>query len=93
MVLLTVSTGVFAQHHGGHHNHHNQRGGWHWGPVISGAVLGAVVYDIYNRPVVVKQPVVVQNIPMIYQTRENCTPWIETQNYDGTITRTRTCNQ
>jgi len=93
LVLLTVSVSAFADwHHGGHHNGGHHRGGgngWGWGPVLGGAVAGAVIYDIYNRPIVVQQPqIVVQNPPVQMQT---CTPWTETQHPDGNITRTRTC--
>ena len=92
LVLLTVSVSAFADwHHGGHHNggYYRGGGGWGWGPVLGGAVAGAVIYDIYNRPVVVQQqPVVVQQ-----QQPQNCTPWTETQTSDGKITRTRTCSQ
>lgn len=93
IILALSSVSAFAQHHRhfGHH-HHGHRGGW--APWVGGAVLGAVIYDIYNRPLVVQQPpVVVQQPPVVYQTQQNCGPWIETQNSDGTITRTRTCNQ
>jgi hypothetical protein len=40
----------------------------------------------------VQQPqVVIQQQPVIQS--QNCTPWTETQHPDGTITRTRTCQQ
>jgi len=94
VLALFASVPAFAQHH--HHGHYGYRHnhGWGWGPVIGGAVLGAVIYDIYNRPVVVQQPpVVVQQPQVVYQSNPNCGPWTETQNSDGTITRTRTCNQ
>ena len=99
--LTLASIPALAQHynHGYRppHHHHHYRGP-NWGPVIGGAILGAVVYDIYNRPVVVQQPpVVVQQPPIVVQQypqpMQNCSPWTETQNPDGTITRTRTCNQ
>jgi len=93
-LVLVASAPAFAQHHGhGHHGHGGYRSGPGWGSVVGGVILGAVVYDIYNRPVVVQQPVIVQNPPVIYQQNQYCTPWTETQNLDGTITRTRTCNQ
>jgi hypothetical protein len=100
-VLSLASVPAMAQYY--HHSHRNiQYHHYHrspsWGPVVGGAILGAVIYDIYNRPVVVQQPpVVVQQPPVIVQsppiTIQNCTPWTETQNADGTITRTRTCSQ
>ena len=50
-------------------------------PVLIGGVIG---YEISKsqRPPVTEQ-----------QTIPNCGPWTETQNSDGTITRTRTCNR
>ena len=95
-LLLLSSVPAFAQHyHGYGHGHGYYRGGgWGWGPVIGGAVAGAVLYDIYNRPVVVQQqPVIIQQQPQPVQQNQNCTPWTETQSPDGTITRTRTCQQ
>jgi len=96
--LILLAGSASAQHYGhhGHYGHGGYRGGgWGWGPVLGGALAGAVIYDIYNRPVVVQQPPVVvqQQQPVIVQQNQNCTPWTETQNSDGTITRTRTCNQ
>jgi len=91
-LLLLASVPAFAQHHFYHrHGHHVYHRGGGWGPVIGGAIAGAVIYDIYNRQVVVQQPIIVQQ-PTVQQS-QNCTPWTETQNSDGTITRTRTCQQ
>lgn len=92
--LVTLSASAFA--HGPHYGYgYHRHGGGGWAPWIGGAVVGAVLYDIYNRPVVVQQPpVVVQTpngIPTVQQ--QNCTPWTEVQNSDGTVTRTRTCSQ
>jgi hypothetical protein len=39
----------------------------------------------------VQSQVIIQNQPA--PLGQVCTPWTETQNSDGTITRTRTCNQ
>ncbi len=98
-VLTLAAIPAMAQHHHGyrHHHHHHYRGP-NWGHVVGGAILGAVVYDIYNRPVVVQQPpVVVQQPPVVVQQYPqpvlNCGPWTETQNSDGSITRSRTCTQ
>lgn len=97
-VLTLAAVPAMAQHyHHGYrtqHHHHHYRGP-NWGHVVGGAVLGAVIYDIYNRPVVVQQPpVIVQTPPVVTQYPvASCTPWTETQNPDGSITRTRTCNQ
>ena len=99
LVLLAGSASAHGFHGGyggGYHGGGYYRGGgWGWGPVIGGALAGAVIYDIYNRPVVVQQPPVViqQQQPVVVQQNQNCSPWTETQNSDGTITRTRTCNQ
>jgi hypothetical protein len=93
--LLATST-AFAQHHG-HYGHRHHGHGAGWVPWIGGAIAGAVIYDIYNRPVVVQQPpIVVQQPPVVQQYpqySQQCSPWTETQNSDGTITRTRTCTQ
>ena len=95
--LLAVVGTANAQWHHGHgygHGHwqRNYNGGWSW--VVPAIIGGAVVYGA-TRPetVVVQQPsIVVQNPPVIVQN-QNCSPWTETQNSDGTITRTRTCAQ
>lgn len=94
--LLATST-AFAQHHGYRHHGHHHGHGTRWVPWVGGAIAGAVIYDIYNRPVVVQQPpVVVQQPPVVQQYpqySQQCSPWTETMNSDGTITRTRTCTQ
>ena len=91
-LTLLVSTTTFAQHG---YWRHDGRGGWNWmAPVVVGGVIG---YELARPPVVVQQPpVVVQQPPVVVQPSvqaQNCTPWTETQNPNGTITRTRTCNQ
>lgn len=100
LLLSAITIPAMAQHHGydgyrgGQWVRHG--GGWGWAPFIGGAVAGAVIYDIYNRPVVVQQPqVIVQQTqpPIVVQQGQNCSPWMETQNPDGSITRTRTCPQ
>lgn len=90
-LALLTSASAFAQHHGHHGHGHWHRGnnGWVWvAPTIIGGIIG---YEIARNqpPVVVQQPVIVQNLPTVQQ----CSPWTEIQNPDGTITRTRTCNQ
>ena len=89
-LALLASAPAFAQHHH-HHYHGGYRGGW-VGPAIVGGLIG---YEL-SRPhtvVVQQQPVIVQQPPVVYQPNQNCGPWIETMNPDGTITRTRTCTQ
>jgi len=97
MLLVLLAGSASAQHFGRHGGGHYRGGNWGWGPVLGGALAGAVIYDIYNRPVVVQQPPVVvqQQQPVIVQQSQsqNCTLWTETQHSDGTITRTRTCTQ
>ena len=93
-LALLTSASAFAQHYGHHHGHghwHRGNNGWVWvAPTIIGGIIG---YEIARNqpPVVVQQPVIVQNqgLPQVQQ----CSPWTEIQNPDGTITRTRTCNQ
>ena len=95
VILLTLAAvPAMAQYH--HHHGHWQRGyggpsPWVWvAPTVIGGVIG---YEIARNqpPVIVQQqpaPVVIQQQP-----GQNCSPWTEIQNPDGTITRTRTCNQ
>ena len=94
VLLLSTSSLAFAGPHYNHGHWHRGHGGqWNWVPFVVGAATGAVIYDIYNRPVVVQQPpVVVQQQPIVVQ-QQNCSPWTETQHPDGTVTRTRTCSQ
>lgn len=96
VVLLTVSASAIAGPHGhySHHGHWRHGGGnnWVWvGPALIGGIIG---YEISRNqpPVVVQQPpVIIQNPSAV--TQQNCSPWTEVQNPDGTITRTRTCTQ
>ena len=89
--LLAVTGTAMAQHYHGHglrhHGHYRGPGyGWWVAPVV----VGAIGYELGRQQVIVQQPqVVVQNPPPA--TSQTCTPWTETQNPDGTITRTRTC--
>lgn len=94
ITLLALATiPAIAQHRHGHY--HGQYHGYRssgLAPWIGGAVLGAVIYDVYNRPVVVQQPpVVVQQQPIVVQQQSGCTSWKEIQSADGTIYRERTC--
>ena len=94
-VALLASVPAFAQHHYHHHHGYWQRGGnnWVWvAPTIIGGVIG---YEIARNqpPVVVQQPVIVQNQNLPTVQQQQCSPWTEVQNSDGTITRTRTCSQ
>ena len=95
LLLLALVSTVASADNWRHHEHgHWERGGaggWMWvAPTIIGGVIG---YELARQqpqpPVVVQQPVVVQPVPQL----PACSPWTEIQNSDGTITRTRTCNQ
>jgi len=56
-------------------------------PLIIGGVIGYELNKSRTNTVIVQQPNVI-----VEQTME-CTPWKETQQSDGTITRERTCYQ
>ena len=93
LLLLAVVGTANAQWH---HHHGYYRGGYYGGGSwIAPAIIGGVIGYELTRPVIVQQqPVIVQNPPtVVYQPQQNCSPWTETQNPDGTITRTRTCAQ
>lgn len=94
-LLVAAVLGIFAvsvQAHGGHWRHHPHYGwGWTVPVIVGGAIIGYEISRSQQPPVVVQQqPVIVQSTgqPPVFQ---NCSQWIETQNSDGTITRTRTC--
>lgn len=97
LITLLLLTGVAAQaqhfpqhYYGHHHNHHGQwrhsGSGWVWVvPTIVGGVIG---YEIAKNQPPAPQP------PIIIQTptgTQECSPWTETVNPDGSITKTRTC--
>lgn len=91
-LALLASTPVFAhgywQHHGGYRGYYG--GSWSW--VAPAVIGGVIVYEATKPPVVIQQPpqsvIIQQPTP-----QQNCSPWTEIQNPDGTITRTRTCTQ
>ena len=82
--VLLLSTSVMAQHHG----HWERRGsGWGWvAPVVIGGVIG---YEL-SQP---RPPVVISQQPPVIIQQQNCSPWTEIRNPDGTVTVTRTCTQ
>ena len=91
-LALFASVPAFAQHHHGHgYWRPAYGGGWNW--VVPAIVGGAIVYETTRPPVVIQQPqpVIIQQNKVVNDS--TCSPWTETQNPDGTITRTRTCNQ
>ena len=81
LLIAIFPTLALAQHyhHGFQGSHWRYQGGnWNW--MVPAIIGGVVVYEVAKnqQPVVIQQP-------------QNCTPWTETQNPGGTITRTRTC--
>jgi hypothetical protein len=93
VVLMTITTAAFAQpghfRHGHHHGGHWQRGhnsGWVW--MVPAIIGGAIVYEASRQQP--PQTVIIQQQSLV---DTNCSPWTETQNPDGTITRTRTCTK
>lgn len=97
-LMLTLSSTIAIagpRHHGGHH-HHNH-GGYRWvAPAIIGGVIGYSItrpyYYNYGAPVYTAPPVYIEQSPAYIQGPQ-CSPWVETQQPDGTILRSRTCNQ
>jgi hypothetical protein len=89
LVTLLLAVGTASAH--GHWVYRN--GGWGWvAPAVVGGVIGYEVArpPIYApAPVVVQQPVIVQQPQVIQQ--QNCSPWVQTQQPDGSIVTTRTC--
>jgi hypothetical protein len=68
-------------YHGGYHH-----GGYNWvAPAIIGGVIG---YELAQPRTVYVQP----QPQVVYQT-PYCTPWTETMDQYGNVTRTRTCTQ
>ena len=66
-ILFLLPLSATAQHHQGfrHFDHHQHyRGGWGW--VTPAVIVGAVVYGL-TRPVIVQQPVYVQQSPVLGQ--------------------------
>lgn len=79
-----------------HYNHYHNRpvvvhrhNDW-VGPAIVTVIGGAVIADIITRN---RNETVVVQQPQVIQQTQTCGPWIETQNVDGSITRTRSCTQ
>ena len=94
--LLALTGTAMAQHYHSHgfryHNYHGPRVIYrdNWiAPAVGALIIGAAINEAHNRHV--QSQVIIQNSPT--QLGQVCTPWTETQNSDGTITRTRTCNQ
>ena len=96
LVLITLSASAMAYGHGGHHRGYWARGyggGWQW--MVPTIIGGAIVYEVARQqPVYVQQPDIVQQQPVVLEPQnQSCSPWTETQNPNGTVTRTRTCTK
>jgi hypothetical protein len=100
--------GRHDSHYRGHHDHYrgewryHQGHGWGWSvPVIVGGVIIGYELSQAQQPIVVQQPPVVvqQPAPVVVQqptaspVMKYCGPWTETQHPDGSITRSRTCEE
>jgi hypothetical protein len=91
LLLATSSVALADPHHGwqrgygGAYHHHG--GYYHNNDWIAPAIIGGVVgYAIAQPRTVYVQPQVVYQTPY-------CTPWTETMDQYGNVTRTRTCTQ
>jgi hypothetical protein len=98
LVASTVASAHGWEGHGGYrgggygHYENHYRGGYNnWvAPALIGGVIG---YELAQpRTVYVQPPVVYQQPQVVYQT-PYCTPWTETVDQYGAVTRTRTCTQ
>lgn len=92
-ILLSFATlPSFAQHYHHYHGHwrHNH-GNWVWvAPALMGGIIG---YEIARnqQPIIVQQPILTPN--NTWTVHQVCSPWVEIQNANGTVTRSRTCTQ
>lgn len=97
ILLALASASAMAQHGFRHHHHHGYHSVPNYGWVAPTIIGGVIGYEIARNypPVVVQQPVIVQQVPatVYYGQSQQCTAWTEVQNLNGTVTRTRTCSQ
>lgn len=98
LLFLTASVSIMAQPGFRHHHHHGYYPGPNYGWVAPTIIGGVIGYEIARSQstVIVQQPVIVQQQPLAtvyYGQTQSCTEWVEVQQLDGTITRTRTCRQ
>ena len=88
LATLLILSATSAWAHGPHGYWRSHNNGWGWvAPVVVGGVIGYELArpPIYAPPVVVQQPpVVIQQQPVIVQG-QNCSPWTQIQNPDGSI--------
>mgnify|MGYP003352033269 CR=1 FL=1 len=92
--ILILTASVSGMAHGPHyHGYWRHNGGNQWGWVAPVVIGGAIGYELARPPVVVQQPPVILQQPPVVVQQQNCSPWTEIRNPDGTVTVTRTCNQ
>jgi len=98
LALIGATLPALAQHHGygirHNHHHHGHHRGYHSGPNwVAPLVIGGVVTYALTRPdpVVVQQPIIIQQDQPSVILNQNCTPWKEVYTSDGKIYRERTC--
>jgi len=97
-LIFTAGLAQAQHYHYGPRYYPGYHHGYHWHPqygwvlpTIVGGVIGYEIAKSQQPPVVVQQqPVIVQQPSTTTQT-QTCSPWIERQEADGRITRTRTC--
>lgn len=91
--FLALAVSAQAQHNR-NYNHQHRHNDWVT-PAIIGGVIGYALTRNHYEPVYnygyVAPPVYVQRTVVVPSYGQVCTPWIEIQNLDGTITRQRTC--
>jgi hypothetical protein len=96
-ILLALASASAMAQPGFRHHHHGHHSGPNYGWIAPTFIGGVIGYEIARNypPVVVQQPVIVQQAPatVYYGQSQQCTVWTEVQNFDGTVTRTRTCSQ
>ena len=105
LALLTTATvasahgwehgGYRGGYYGGYHHYENHYHGnsMNWvAPALIGGIIG---YELSQPRTVYVQPPVVYNYnqPQVVYQNSYCTPWTETVDQYGTVTRTRTCTQ
>jgi hypothetical protein len=100
LILLVGSLSAQAQPGFRHYHHHGYYSGPNYGWVAPTIIGGVIGYEIARnqQPVIVQQPLIIQPTPVppatvYYGQTQTCTEWIEVQQADGTISRTRTCRQ
>lgn len=77
--------------YGGYGYHEHYHGGANWvAPALIGGIIG---YELSQpRTVYVQPPVVYQQPQVVYPgNSQYCSPWTETVDQYGAVTRTRTC--